>query len=431
MAHAQLEVLGDFVGFDAGFDADLAPHADHRLDHLVILRLESARGLDRELDGLRGRISGLGEQLPGQSGIVFNLDRRIESGILRRLQRIDHRAVTAQQFVDDRFPVDRMDHRQPYVLVQHRLDVGDEDHADVGHRVRDAGQSGLLLQPVELFIRHFEREIRRTALDFRHARRRVAHQLEHDGLERGLRPPVFRKGLEADKRIALEFLHHVRAAANRLALPALRAGLGVGLPGQYVAGQESHPLEQRWLEFLHVGRNLLAIDREVADLAPDELDRIAAVGVPGALERPHHVVRRNRAAVVPESAFAHFHFDPGLVLAPAPLGEQSRLEGQVRVLVDVGIEHGFIKRLDGRVHRRRPGGRIPRWQRDVVGDGEDFARLCVGIGRDEQRMGERRGQGRGTGRLQEAAARERIHGDSPFDCDWRGASDANSPRLFL
>ena len=52
-------VLGDLVDLDLGLDADLAPHADDRLDHLVILRLEAARRLDRELDRLfRGIAAG-------------------------------------------------------------------------------------------------------------------------------------------------------------------------------------------------------------------------------------------------------------------------------------------------------------------------------------------------------------------------------------
>ena len=229
----------------------------------------------------------------------------------------------------------------------------------------------------------------------------------------------------------------VGAAADRFALPALRAGRRVGFLGQYVTREEGHPLEQRRFEFLDVGRDLLTVDLEVADLAPDELDRIAAVGIARALQRPHHVFRCNRAAVVPESAFAHFHLDLGLVLVPAPLRKQTGFEGEVGVLVDVRIEHRFVERLDGRIHCRRAGGRIPRWQRDVVRDGENLSRLCVGFGRNEQRIGKRRGQGRGSGRLQEAAARKRNHGGSPrVNCNWLNAMgavrcDADSTRLFF
>ena len=359
VAHAQLEVLGDFVGLDAGFDADLAPHADHSLDHFVILGLETARGLDGELDRLRGGESRLCQQSLRQLRVVFDFYRRIERGVLRRFKRIDHRAVAAQQFVDDRFLVDRMDHRQAHVRVEHGFDVGNEDHADVRHRMRNACQAGLLCQPVEFLIGYFQREVRRATLDFRHACRRVADKLEHDGFECGLRSPVFRERLEADEGIAFELFHHVWAAADRLAFPALRPRFGVGLLRHDIARQESHPLEQRRLEFLDVRRDLLAIDLEVADLAPDELDRIAGLRVAGAFQRPHHILRRNRATVVPERILAHFHLDLGPVLVPAPFGQQARLEGQVRVLVDVGIEHGLVDRLDGRVNSRRAGGRIP------------------------------------------------------------------------
>ncbi len=43
-------------------DADLPPHPDDRLDHLVILRLEAARRLDREFDRLVRRVAALGQQ---------------------------------------------------------------------------------------------------------------------------------------------------------------------------------------------------------------------------------------------------------------------------------------------------------------------------------------------------------------------------------
>src|ERR1700733_869009 len=43
---AKLEMLRDLVNLDRRVDADLAPHPDDRLDHLVILRLESAGRLD-------------------------------------------------------------------------------------------------------------------------------------------------------------------------------------------------------------------------------------------------------------------------------------------------------------------------------------------------------------------------------------------------
>src|SRR3977135_3644198 len=59
VACAELEWLRYFVDLDIGFDPDLAPHPDDRLDHLVILRLEPARRLDRELDRLLRREAAL------------------------------------------------------------------------------------------------------------------------------------------------------------------------------------------------------------------------------------------------------------------------------------------------------------------------------------------------------------------------------------
>src|SRR6202171_1528354 len=108
MARAQLEMLRDFVDLDIGFDPDLAPHPDDRLDHLVILRLEPARRLDRELDRLFRREAALGQQAFGQFRIVGNLDRGIEGGVARRFQGRDRNAVALQQPVDDRLLVDRV-----------------------------------------------------------------------------------------------------------------------------------------------------------------------------------------------------------------------------------------------------------------------------------------------------------------------------------
>src|SRR5713226_502087 len=60
VARAQLEMLRDLVDLDGGLDPDFAPHPDDRLDHLVILRLEAARGLDGGLDRLLRREAALG-----------------------------------------------------------------------------------------------------------------------------------------------------------------------------------------------------------------------------------------------------------------------------------------------------------------------------------------------------------------------------------
>src|SRR5260370_455017 len=87
VARAQLEMLRDFVDLDIGFDPDFAPHPDDRLDHLVILRLEPARRLDRDLDRPPRREAALGKQAFCQFGIVRHLDRGIQGGVARRFQR--------------------------------------------------------------------------------------------------------------------------------------------------------------------------------------------------------------------------------------------------------------------------------------------------------------------------------------------------------
>ena len=89
MGGAQLVMLGDLVDFDLGLDTDLAPHADDRLDHLVVLRLEAAGRLDLNLTGFSGRIAAGGEQLLGVFRIVGDLDRRIVGAIFRRFERVE------------------------------------------------------------------------------------------------------------------------------------------------------------------------------------------------------------------------------------------------------------------------------------------------------------------------------------------------------
>jgi hypothetical protein len=231
---------------------------------------------------------------------------------------------------------------------------------------------------------------------------------------------VSNAGFQPNIGVALELLDHIGPAADRLVFPALGAGGGIGLLRQHVAGQEGHPLEQRRLEFLDVGGDGVAVDAEVVDLAPDELDRVAARGIAGALQRPDHVFGGDRGAVVPERVLAHRHQHLGLVLVPAPFGQQAGLEGQVGVLVDIGIEHRLVIGLDGRVDRRRPGGRVPRRQRNVVGDGQDL--LFLAAARQQQRTGKRRGGGSHPGRLQEAAARENVHREFPLGGWFRPAA---------
>ena len=81
-----------------------------------------------------------------------------------------------------------------------------------------------------------------------------------------------------------------------------------------------------------------------------------------------------RRAVVPNDAFAHVHPGLGLVLVPAPLGQQAGREREIGVLADVLIEDRAVDRLDGRIDRGRADGRIERRQVDVEGDGQLVAR---------------------------------------------------------
>ena len=134
--------------FDVGFDADLAPHADDRLDHLVVFRLEAARRLDLELHRLVGRVAARGEELLGLLGIVRNLDRGIVGFIAGRVQCRDRRGVAAQQALGGRQvgvagagdQVDRVEHRAVGVGAavgqqRDRLRAPDRPHlVDAEHR---------------------------------------------------------------------------------------------------------------------------------------------------------------------------------------------------------------------------------------------------------------------------------------------------------
>jgi len=68
MTEAQFEMLGDIVDLDIGLDADLAPHADDRLNHLEVLGLVALGRLDRELGRLFRGIAAGGQQLLGKFG---------------------------------------------------------------------------------------------------------------------------------------------------------------------------------------------------------------------------------------------------------------------------------------------------------------------------------------------------------------------------
>ena len=405
-------MLGDLVDLDIGLDADLAPHADDRLDDLVVLGDVAAGGLDLELDRLVLRIAGLGEQRCRALRVVGRLHIRIEAGIGRRQQGLDGHAVAAQQPVHDGLLVDRHHRRLAHVDVGHRLDIVEEDHGDVGDRRRDAFQAVLRAQPVVFLERDVEGEVGAAALDFGDARRRIGDELEHDGLEGRRVAPIVRIGLQAHEGAALELVHHVGAGAHRLLLEARLADLLVVVRRQDVGGEERHPFEQVRRILLDVAGDDVALGLQVGDRGPDEGDGVAGLRVGDALQVPDDVLRRDRRAVRPFGALAHLHADFRLVLVPAPSGQQAGPEAQVGILVDILVEHAFVDRHELRVDRGQAGGRVPGRQRDVIGDGE---RVADGGRRgmvEQQRAeaGRRAGGARG---VQELPAVEMGHGFLP------------------
>ena len=193
-----------------------------------------------------------------------------------------------------------------------------------------AGKAVLGDQAVVFLVGDFERDLRTAGFHFGHAARRIGDELDRDVLESRLAAPVVRVGLQPHEGVLLELVHHVGAGADRRLLEAVRADLLVIGFRQDVAGEERHPLEQDRVEAGRVGRDLVAVDLEVREVLPDELDRIAGRLLAGALQRPDHVLGREWRAVMPGHALAHRHVDLFLVVAPAPFGQQARTEGKVR-----------------------------------------------------------------------------------------------------
>ena len=186
------------------------------------------------------------------------------------------------------------------------------------------------LETIELLIGNLERDVGGAALDLGDARRCVGDELEDRGLDRRLAAPVVGIGLQADEGIALELLDHVGAGSDGGLLETFRTDLLVVGLGQDVAGEEAHPLEEGGFELLHVGGDAIAVDLEVADLGPHELDRVAGLGLAGALERPHDVFGREGRTVVPGDAALHIHDDLRAVVVPAPFLEQAGREAEGR-----------------------------------------------------------------------------------------------------
>ena len=182
-----------------------------------------------------------------------------------------------------------------------------------------AGKPVLGDQPVILLIGDFERHLRGAGFDLGDAARRVGDELDRHVLEGRLAAPVVRVGLEPHEGVALEFLDHVGAGADRRLLEAFGADLLVIGLRQDVAGQERHPLEIDRVELHDVAGDLVAVDLEVVDVLPDELDRVAGLLVAGALQRPDHVLGREGRAVMPGHAFAHRHHDLGACRRSSPI----------------------------------------------------------------------------------------------------------------
>ena len=286
------------------------------------------------------------------------------------MQRIDLDAIAAQKPVNDRLLVDGMGRGLAHVRVGHHLDVVQEDHPDVRNRRGSAGQRGL--QAVVFLIRDFQRDVAVARFHFGHAGGGVGHELDRHGLELGRAAPVVFVRLQADIGVALELLDHIGAGTDGCRLEAFGTDAFVIGLGQDVAGQEIHPLEDRRVELGDIGDDLVALDAVVGQRAPDELDRAAGFGVGDAGQRPSHVFRRQRAAVMPGHAVTDGHPDLGLVVVPAPFGQDAGGGFQVGLLQDVLVEDRLIDALDRRVHSAWADGRIPGGQVDVIGDDQLF-----------------------------------------------------------
>ena len=336
MGGAQLIVLGDFVHFDIGLDADLAPHADDGLDHLVVFWLEAARGLYGEAHGFLWRVAAGLQQGRSLRRVVRHFDRRVEGFVFRRFKRCDRDAVAAQQALDDGGLVDCIDCGEADVLVEHLgRRVGNEDHPDVANRRRHAGNPALGPQAVVVLVGDFERHIGRPAFDFRHAAGCVGDEFEDDGVEGGLTAPVMRIGRKAEIGVTFIGVHLVGAGANRILLKPVGTHFFIIGFRQHIAGEERHPFEQRRIIRHYVCGDAVAVHLVVGDFRPKELDRVAAFWVSRAGERPNHILRREGRAVMPSDVWPHVHPDFAAIGAPAPGGEQAGLEGEVAFLANI------------------------------------------------------------------------------------------------
>ena len=176
--------------------------------------------------------------------------------------------------------------------------------------------------------------------------------------------------MSSQKGVALVFVDHIGARPDRLLLEAFGADLLVIGLGQDIAGQERHPHEEGRLVTHDVGGDPISLDFVIAGGRPDERYGIGAVLRPRAFERPHDVLGRERRPVVPFDVRANVHPKLGLVVVPAPRGQEARLEREVRHLPDILVEDGAIDGLDAWIDSGGTVRRIERRQVDVIGDGE-------------------------------------------------------------
>ena len=242
---------------------------------------------------------------------------------------------------------------ETHVFIEHDgLDIGQGDHRNVGDGRRHADEALLGLKAIVFFVGDVESDLRLAGFDFRDAARSVGHEFDDHRLERRLAAPVIGVGFEAHESVALVFLDHIGAGANRRGFEAFGADLSVIGFRQDIAGQERHPFEQGRIEFLDVAGDDVVGRDEIVDFRPDEIDRIAGLRIGGALQRPDDVFGGERRAVMPGRALAHFHFYFLVVVGPAPFGDEAGRERQIRFLRDILIEHRLIDALDRRVDRR-------------------------------------------------------------------------------
>ena len=352
-------MLGDFIHLDFGFRSDFSPHADNGLDHFVVLGFKAPRGLDLETNRIICRIARFRQQHFSFLGIMCDTYRRVERRVLRRLQGVDRNAIPTKQVLDDRILVDSMSECLADVGIFHHFDIIEENHADVGNRRALADQSLFGSQSVVLLVWNLDCDVGTAAFDFRDAAAGIGHKFENDCLELWLGSPILVKTFQPDKTVSLELIDHIRAGTDRRGLKPFSTNFLVIFLWKDISGKKCHPLEQCRLKRNHITGDSIAIDAEIGNLAPNEHDWIAGVGMSGSFKRPHNILGCDLAAVMPVGIVTDFqpYFCP--ILIPSPTGQQSGLETQVRILINILIEYRLVDGLDGRIDCRQANRWIP------------------------------------------------------------------------